>query len=609
MITREAIYHLPKSSYCYAYDKDTIHIRIRTKYNECNQILLIYGDPYDGAVKEIEGVQTYCWHNHKIPMMKSGSTKYYDYWTAQIKPSKKRLRYGFLLNSATDCVFLGDRGIVEIEDQTLPQDIGEYFAFPFMNAIDIFEGPSWVKNTIWYQIFPERFCNGNPDNDPAHTLDWGSIEPTPENFFGGDLEGVIKQLDYLKDLGINGIYFTPIFTSPTNHKYDTTDYLEIDPHFGTKETLKKLIDEAHKRDIKIMLDAVFNHAGWTFKPWQDVLKNGSESKYKDWFYIHQFPLFPDNIDPFNLKTSGEANFKNLGYDTFAFTPYMPKFNTENQDVRNYLLSVAAYYAREFEIDAWRLDVANEVSHDFWREFRKTLKSINPDLYIVGEVWHQATPWLLGDQFDSVMNYPLSNAIIDYIAKDKINGAEFGEALVNQSFSYSQNVSQVMFNVLDSHDTPRVLTQCDHNKDKAKLAFVILLSQIGSPCIYYGTEIGMDGGQDPGCRKCMVWDEKKQDRHMYHHMQKLIKLRKQYSSMTQGQLVIIDSCSETNHIIYAKKYQHEKLIFIIHNHAKINNIDLPLELKNRTVYDLYHDEKIELAHTLKMKPYSFKILKL
>src|SRR5699024_5658775 len=209
--------------------------------------------------------------------------------------------------------------------------------------------------------------------------------------------GIIKHLDYLVDLGINGIYFTPIFKAHSNHKYDTIDYMEIDPQFGDKSTFKELVKACHEKGIRIMLDAVFNHSGYYFSQFQDVLEKGENSKYKNWFHIKDFPIQTDPVPNF---------------DSFAFTSHMPKLNTEHPDVKQYLLDVATYWIKEFDIDGWRLDVANEVDHQFWREFRTAVKSVKQDVYILGEIWHDSMPWLQGDQFDAVMNYPFTNSAIE-----------------------------------------------------------------------------------------------------------------------------------------------------------------------------------------------------
>lgn len=354
---KEAIYHRPKDNYAYACTNEELHIRIRTKKNDLKEVSLINGDPYDWTDKQ--------WNTNTVPMIKSGTDNMFDYWFVAIKPPHKRLRYGFILNDGTETACLTEKGYYP---EAPVDDTAYYFCFPYMNNIDVFRAPSWVKDTVWYQIFPERFGNGDSSLDPEGTLPWGSAEPTPKNFFGGDLEGVIQNIDYLVNLGITGVYFTPIFKAYSNHKYDTIDYMEIDPQFGDKETLIRLIKVCHEHGIKVMLDAVFNHSGFYFPQFQDVLEKGESSRFKEWFHIHEFPLV---MEP------------RPNYDTFAFEKAMPKLNTENPEVIEYLLEVGRYWVREFDIDGWRLDVANEVDHAFWRKFRKEVKAIKPDLYILG----------------------------------------------------------------------------------------------------------------------------------------------------------------------------------------------------------------------------------
>ena len=225
---------------------------------------------------------------------------------------------------------------------------------------------------------------------------------------GGDLLGIIKKLNYLEDLGIKGIYLTPIFESVSNHKYDTTDYMKVDKYFGDESILRELITECHKRGIKIVLDAVFNHCGIGFAPFQDVIEKGRESEYFEWFYIDGDKVL---FDPINFQA-------------FGFVPYMPKMNTSNPGVKAYLYEVIKYWTEEFDIDGWRLDVSDELDHEFWRGFRKLVKSINPQAIIIGENWHNAYNWLMGDQFDSVMNYSLTKLCLDYFATSEINARTF-----------------------------------------------------------------------------------------------------------------------------------------------------------------------------------------
>ncbi|CDQ19182.1 glycoside hydrolase family 13 protein [Halobacillus karajensis] len=532
---KEAVYHRPKNNYAYAYDEKTIHIRLRTKKRDVSEVLLIHGDPYDW-----EGGH---WQVYRKPMEKSGSDELFDYWFVALQPPYRRLRYSFLLQNGNEQTVYTEKGFYE----TAPLDDTAYhFCFPFLNSKDVFKAPAWVKETIWYQIFPERFANGEPALDPEGTLPWGREAPTPTNFFGGDFQGVMDHLDHLEDLGVNGIYFTPIFKAYSNHKYDTIDYMEIDPQFGDKETFHKLVQECHKRGIRVMLDAVFNHSGYYFEPFQDVLENGTGSEYAQWFHLREEKVVTEPIP---------------NYDTFAFVPSMPKLNTENQGVKDYLLKVARYWVEEFDIDGWRLDVANEVDHAFWREFRQTVKEVKPDAYILGEIWHDSMPWLQGDQFDAVMNYPFTNAVIDFFAKKKISLEQFKNQLTHVQHMYPVAINEVAFNLLGSHDTPRVLTYADEDKQRAKLMYLFQLSYGGTPCIYYGDEIGMTGGEDPGCRKCMIWEREDQDRELFSFIQQLIRLRKREPAFGNDGLFSFADLKE-NILAYEKKSDEQSLLFIM-----------------------------------------------
>ncbi|MFD2618649.1 glycoside hydrolase family 13 protein [Terrilactibacillus laevilacticus] len=548
---KSAVYHQPCSAYAYPYDKDTMHIKIRTKKDDIQSVSFIYGDPFN-FVKNEEN--KYKWISQRKYMIKVAQTNLHDYWFIETKPAFRRLQYGFvLISSEGESAFYGERGFSKLEKKTLISP-DYFFKFPFLHEVDLFKAPEWVKSTVWYQIFPERFDNGNPSISPKNVLPWGSKNPGTEDFFGGDLQGIINHLDYLKDLGVNGIYLNPIFEAPTNHKYDTLNYYSIDPHFGDKETFRKLVQESHKRGIRIMLDAVFNHIGSQSKQWQDVVKNEEKSPYKEWFHIHSFPVTEGTNGNIEGKTT-------LSFDTFAFTPKMPKLNTANQEVQNYLLDIATYWIREFDIDGWRLDVANEVDHAFWKKFHHAVLKEKNDVYIVGEIWHDAWNWLQGDEFHSVMNYPLTQAIIDFFIEDKINAMELVSNLNQHFMKYMQNVNEVTFNLLDSHDTARILTRAKGNKKKVKQALAFLFAQSGSPCIYYGTEIGLDGDNDPLCRKCMIWDKKKQDEDMFLFTKKLIALRKKYQQiLSNGRLKWILVDNQTRILTFSRNLGQQSLVF-------------------------------------------------
>ncbi len=568
-LLKEAVYHRPKDNYAYVCTRSELHIQIRTKKDDIKRVTLLHGDPYDWDRKQ--------WQPTTMAMKKSGSDQLFDYWFAVVTPPFKRFRYGFILDDGSETACYTEKGFYE---EPPVDDTAYYFAFPFMNEADIFRAPEWVKDTVWYQIFPERFANGNKDNDPVKVIPWGSKAPSPSNFFGGDLEGVIQKVPYLKELGISGIYFTPIFKAYSNHKYDTIDYLEIDPQFGTKETLKKLIEVCHENGIKVMLDAVFNHSGFYFPQFQDVLENGENSRFKNWFHVHEFPLV----------TEPQPN-----YDTFAFTPLMPKLKTENPEVKEYLLSVGRYWVKEFDIDGWRLDVANEVDHAFWREFRREVKSLKHDLYILGEVWHDAMPWLRGDQFDAVMNYPFMTNILNLFAKESISVKEFVENMTSVIHMYPKNANEVAFNLVGSHDTARILTLCDEDIDRVKQVFTVLLTFIGSPCIYYGDEIGITGEMDPGCRKCMVWEKEEQNLDLFEHVQKLVRIRGEQPLLANnGDLRFISDGSDDGCLVYTKSDSGKNAVVILNTSSEAVNYTVPVDVRGKTVMNLFEDKEIAIS---------------
>lgn len=526
---KEAIYHRPKNNWSYSYDRRTIHIRIRTKRGDVERVDLLHGDKYN-------------WHviGHETTAMRVfAQDALFDYWQAAVQPQYRRLKYGFLLQAGKEKLWLNEQGFHEKEPNH-----NLYFEFPFLNPADVFEPPAWVKDAVFYQIFPERFANGDPSNDPEGVEPWGG-EPKPHNYFGGDLQGVIDHLDHLERLGVNAIYFNPLFAARTNHKYDTEDYLKVDAHFGTNETLKELVKACHARGIRVLLDAVFNHSGRTFAPFVDVLEKGADSQYADWFHVREFPLeVRDGIPT---------------YDAFAFEKHMPKLNTENEDVQKYLLEVARYWIEEVDVDGWRLDVANEVDHRFWRKFREVVKAAKPEAYILGEIWHDSLPWLGGDQFDAVMNYPLTEAILDYAVRGIRDGRQFADLAGYLLAAYPQQATEAAFNLLGSHDTPRLLTLSQGDKRKVRLGSVIQFTMAGTPCIYYGDEIGMDGEQDPGCRKCMVWEEDQQDAELFAFFAELVRLRKSHRALRDGRFEMLSSEEGRSAIAYLREADGERFV--------------------------------------------------
>lgn len=557
MISREAIYHRPHRNWAYAYDEQTIHLRLRTKRGDCSHVECWAGDKY-------------AWDRTEAfyPMHLYTSDELFDYWQLAIVPDFQRLFYCFRLHAEDDKVWFTDHGSFR-EYTNLPW---RNFEFPFIHKSHLFASPSWVKDAVFYQIFPDRFANGDPSLSPANVEPWGGT-PTYTNFFGGDLVGVIDKLDYLQELGITALYLTPIFLSPSNHKYDTADYLQVDPHFGSLETVKQLVQACHARGMRVMLDAVFNHSGKHFPPFQDVLEKGEHSKFKDWFHVKQFPL--EVVE--GIPT----------YHTFAFSAWMPKFNTSHPDVRRYLLHVAHYWLEETGIDGWRLDVANEIEHSFWRDFRDVVKSYNPEAYILGEVWHDAMPWLEGDQFDASMNYPLTNAMLDFFARKVVDGQGFADLIGNNLGRFQTQVHEVAFNIIDSHDTERILTLLNGNVAELKLTSLFQFTFLGTPCIYYGTEIGLDGGFDPDCRKCMIWEPELQNADLFKHYQFLIRLRKSYAALRTGSFRFVHSKPNSRVVVYERQDARDSFIILINaeSESSLNVLPLTIELDNGTYVDL------------------------
>lgn len=533
-----AVYHQASDNYCYPLNEDELIINIKTGY-DVESVSIIQGDPFAAGI--LGGGEH--WDGAEEAIIYKKRLKNQIWWTTTVRPEFKRLKYYFKLQTAEENWFFFEDGFVSDEQMHLEGRSRQCFVFPWMNPCDVPRTPAWVNDTVWYQIFPDRFCNGDHSIDPDNVVPWrdhGSV--TNEECFGGDLAGIASKLDYLQNLGINGLYLTPINESPSNHKYDTTDYTKIDPCFGDEETLIHLVGEAHKRGIRVMLDGVFNHCGYYFAPWQDVLARGPESEYYDWFMINEWPF----------DRNGQAAKKKQIY-TFAFYDGMPKLNTNNPAVRKYFVDICANWVEHYGIDGIRLDVANEVSHRFCKELHARVKEINPDIYILGEIWHNALPWLRGDEFDAVMNYPLGQSIKDFWIDKSLTNEDF-EYTINRCYtSYMQQTNDVLFNLLDSHDTKRLRSDVK-NLDEYFAQLAVLFAMPGSPCIYYGTEIAMEGGYDPDCRRCMPWSDIEAGKYAERSeiIATLIRLRRQEPLLKSRNFHFPNDYADHNRVIQFQK---------------------------------------------------------
>lgn len=510
------IYHRAFSNMAYSLNEDTIRIQIFTGKN-IDAVNIIYGDPFKGAV---EGVN-WGWDAEPIQAITQViELQQQNVWYIDIQPKYKRLKYYFELTENGEKIYYSEAGFLKEGEL---KDIGlQAFKRGWLNPIDLNKTPQWVKDACWYQIFPDRFCNAG--NVGKGIRKWSNGEVSNSHRYGGNLKGITSKISYLFDLGITAIYLTPIFKAKSIHKYDTIDYYEIDEDFGTKEDFTDLMTTAHKAGIKIILDGVFNHCGGLFGPWLDVVENGEKSKYRNWFMVNEFPV--------NTQGSSEDH----SFYTFAFTKDMPKLNTNNEEVIEYILNVCKYWAKTYHIDGLRLDVADEISHNLCKRMHRELKKINPDFYIMGEVWTDSIDWLQGDEFDSVMNYPLTTAINKFLATKDITKEEF-MFQVNRAYSnYMKQNNDVLFNLLDSHDTNRLITRVNGNIDIFYQMLAILYTMQGSPCIYYGTEIALEGENDPDCRRCMSWDDMHKRIDVYEKVKSLINIRKKYAVTKNDKIV-------------------------------------------------------------------------
>ena len=470
-MNKHAIYHRSESNFCFAIDEKTVVLRVRfAKGDKIENLSVLYNSKYDIAKIQLRAEMSF--------LCCDGS---HDYYAATLKLSDPRLAYVFEFSADGKNYYFCEAGVKEAYDFSLAYY--DSFQYAYINKNDVIQNVEWLNNAVFYQIFVDRFDKASRKDESYINAKWGDL-PTPKSFYGGDLDGICKHLDYIQELGVTVLYLNPIFKSPSNHKYDIVDYYEIDEMFGGREAFKRLVKACHERGIKIILDAVFNHVSEGFYPFRQVMAVGKESEYFDWFVIEG-----DQISP------GKDN-----YDCFAACRYMPKLNTNNPDVQAYLINIAKHYIVQYDIDGWRLDVADEVSHDFWRQMRKTVKAIKPQAVLIGENWHNSESYLLGDQFDSIMNYGVTKAFLDFFARKALDEEGFAEALNAQLMRYTDTTNHMMFNLLDCHDTHRFFTEIGCDVRKLMRALLTLVFLPGSINLYYGTEILTEGGYDPDSRR-------------------------------------------------------------------------------------------------------------
>ena len=498
-----AIFHEARTPMCCMTDPETLQITLRTG-REVERAELICADPYEAGIAGGEEA----WQGRRIAMEPWLELEHHQLWRIVLKPPFRRLRYVFALTQAQEqwyCYEDGLRPALQLDGRV------QCFQMPWMNPADCIAPPDWVRHTVWYQVYPDRFCRGGSGRPGA--LPWRHGPVTNAERFGGDLAGIAQKLPYLAGLGVNGLYLNPIFAARSFHKYDTTDYTRVDPDFGTEADLQELVRQAHANGIRVMLDAVFNHCGPGFAPWRDVVEKGPGSAWRDWFFVNRWPVEEGRTD------DGR-------YFSFSFHGGMPKLNTNHPAVQDYLIGLCEDWVRRYDIDGLRFDVGNEISHAFLRRLRVRLKALKPDLYLLGEIWHDAPAWLEGDEYDAVMHYPLQSAVRRFFEDESLPARAFGWQAGRCLAAYAPQVSAAQFTLLDSHDTIRLRSRV-RSEDEFWQQLAALFTLPGSPCVYYGTELALEGGRDPDCRRCMPWDELDTDagRARLDAMRSLIALRR------------------------------------------------------------------------------------
>ena len=479
--------------------------------------------------------------------------------------------------------------------------------------------PDWVYGGVMYQIFPERFRNGNDEITPENAIPWEST-PTRLDFHGGDLHGVTEKIDYIKDLGVNIIYLNPIFLSSSTHKYDAWDHFKVDDTFGGDEALKDLINEAHSRNMKVVLDCSLNHVHPRHFAFQDIVEKGEESEYKDWFTVFDYPvrfLHRPHLYANTYKVGWDGNseeYKTYLEKTFKETkvpvevvdddgpiieptfkawwgvPDMPKINFKNDGARQWALDVTEHWIKNFDIDGWRMDVAKELDFSFWKDFRDVAYSAKKDILLISEIFGDTSQWLQGERFDGTMNYSFRETMTDYFATKRIDNKEFANSLANLYSMYSFEALSSCQNLLSSHDVKRFLNRCGANTDGMFGAVFLQATFPGIAGIYYGDEIGLGGADDPQNREPFPWEsEDKWNKDLLKFTSELMSIKTSQPILRYGNFEMVTY--DDNYVIFRRVLNDESLLCIVNRDLK--NKDIELNTNAHSVDIVYGDCNIEL----------------
>ena len=482
------------SEYAFALDDTHYIFRLRTGKGEAESVRFYYAD---------RAVMTPKLQFAPLPMEKFRTDRYFDWYEIRLETRFERIAYYFELQNGVETLFYyGD--CYEMAGTPTRAD---YFQLPFNHRADRFAAPAWTRDAVVYNIFPDSFAAGKrlaPNGAPPCR--------------GGTVRGVTENLDYIASLGFNCIYLNPIFAARSYHRYDTLDYYRIDPHMGAEDDLRDLVRRAHALGIRVILDGVFNHVSSDHPFFRDVLEKGWASRYYSCFYA--LPETP------RLPAAGELP----GYTCFSYVADMPKTNTADPFLRQYFCDVGAYWVRQFDVDGWRLDVANELDDGFLRAFRASVKAAKSDALIVGEVWENAAHYLGGDMLDSAMNYDFRRYCRRFFAEQTVDAETFDTNVSTLLLRYNENALFAQLNLLDSHDVSRFLSLCGGKTERMELAVLLQMTFPGMPCVFYGDEKGLCGESEPEYRRPMAWDASSPLEEVYRRM---IALRKTHPALRYG----------------------------------------------------------------------------
>lgn len=565
-----------------------VTLTLRTFKGDISSANIKYYDSADGA-----------FHWAAMSWSSNDATGNFDYWTGTVPASASKKYYRFQVNDGSATAWLNAAGITAAEPSS-----GDFFIVPG------FATPAWMKNGVMYQIFPDRFYNGDTGNDVANGQytyagcatekhAWGSgVASTVGGcnsavFFGGDLAGIDQKLGYIKNtLGANILYLNPIFLSPTNHKYDTEDYMTVDPAFGSNALLQALAADIHGTGNGprgyLILDGVFNHTGDTHAWFDRYDWSGSSGAYESqsspWYGYYTFQNWPGT------------------YSTFFGVPSMPKldYGASGSAVRNAIYGastsvVKTYLKSPYAIDGWRLDAAqyldasgndgsDATNHQVMAELRAAVKSVNANAGIIGEFWGNAGPWTDGgDQWDSAMNYdgfmqPVSEWITgkDYGGgAASITASQFDSWLRGTRANYPTNVQQAMSNALGSHDVTRFGQRAGGDIWKTYLALFFQMTYVGTPTIYYGDEYGMQGGADPDNRRTFDWTVGTPTNSAVALTRKLVTIRNTYPALRTGSFMTLLTDDGNKLYAYGRFDAANRIAVALNNDTVAHTVSVPV----------------------------------